>query len=493
MARKRKREKKDLRTKPCPYWSTNVEAFASSIPSVVGLKEVGTDQSLVPRYGSWFKAKTWQSPRIQPASLDILKSTVERRWEPPGEKRLKGAMGRPTLAARHGQTATVQVISIPLRPSKEQRASLRNLFGICRATYNRCVKAERIGIPANESDYRRRFVGRIGVAASRKTSFLRVPQRVREKMVSEYFQGRKAAFSNLKAGNIEKFYMKFRSRRDRQESVTLSAREFTQDGHFLRSFFEKCNVDPHIKMDIEVDTRKPPCDVRLVRKVDKYFLIWPRIQHGEPKLRAEHISNACGVDPGDRSMVTVYGTDGIVTSVGDNGRRFKILLTLDGLISLRDLAKNRKREARGKEEARLLMFEIGRLTRKIERWRCKFKNLIKDIHCRVAKYLSSYDVVVYPPFSSKQIIEQCPLRTKTCRGLYSWAHYALRMRVKQKVELCGGYFFENQESYTSKTCTECGCINEIGSKESWVCIGCGAFHLRDPNGAKGVLCRFVDD
>ena len=46
------------------------------------------------------------------------------------------------------------------------------------------------------------------------------------------------------------------------------------------------------------------------------------------------------------------------------------------------------------------------------------------------------------------------------------------------------------ESYTSKTCPECGTIHEkLGSSKIFKCPNCHYKALRDPNGARNIMIR----
>jgi len=48
---------------------------------------------------------------------------------------------------------------------------------------------------------------------------------------------------------------------------------------------------------------------------------------------------------------------------------------------------------------------------------------------------------------------------------------------------------EVNEAYTSKTCSYCGNIQNIGSKKVMKCLSCGATVDRDLNGARGIYLR----
>ena len=48
------------------------------------------------------------------------------------------------------------------------------------------------------------------------------------------------------------------------------------------------------------------------------------------------------------------------------------------------------------------------------------------------------------------------------------------------------------EHYTSKTCGECGALNEtLGGKKTFLCAFCGYEADRDHNGARNILLRAI--
>ena len=72
--------------------------------------------------------------------------------------------------------------------------------------------------------------------------------------------------------------------------------------------------------------------------------------------------------------------------------------------------------------------------------------------------------------------------------LYAWGHYRFQQRLLSKAEeLCCEARLVN-ESWTSKTCTACGCINHgLGASKTFVCPDCGVELDRDVNGARNIL------
>ena len=70
-------------------------------------------------------------------------------------------------------------------------------------------------------------------------------------------------------------------------------------------------------------------------------------------------------------------------------------------------------------------------------------------------------------------------------------------RLKDKaLSFPGCNVFEVSESYTSKTCSECGAIdNKLGSKHVYACKNkhCRAFFDRDINGARNIWLKWATE
>ena len=75
-------------------------------------------------------------------------------------------------------------------------------------------------------------------------------------------------------------------------------------------------------------------------------------------------------------------------------------------------------------------------------------------------------------------------------AMLGWAHYSFKQILKHKAEEYSCKIIEVNESYTSKTCTNCGQIHNIGSKKVLNCQ-CGTKIDRDINGARNVFLKNI--
>ena len=166
------------------------------------------------------------------------------------------------------------------------------------------------------------------------------------------------------------------------------------------------------------------------------------------------------MDPGIRTLMTTYVTNGFCTEwgEGDMKRVFSLCLHLDKLISrvYGPEMKNKHGKKGGHKRKSI--------RKAIERLQSQIKNKIGVVHNKLITWLSStYKVILIPKFNGKAMSARKgrKIHTKTVRGLLSWSHYKFRQRLINKSELFSDCkMIECYESYTYKICRYCGVIND---------------------------------
>ena len=113
--------------------------------------------------------------------------------------------------------------------------------------------------------------------------------------------------------------------------------------------------------------------------------------------------------------------------------------------------------------------------------------MIDELHKKTASFLvRSFENILIPTFETSQMSRK--LHSKTARSMLTFAHYRFKQFLKAKAEEYSANVVEVSEAYTSKTCSYCGKIHNIGSKKLLKC-SCNARIDRDINGARGILLR----
>ena len=132
------------------------------------------------------------------------------------------------------------------------------------------------------------------------------------------------------------------------------------------------------------------------------------------------------------------------------------------------------------------------LNKKINKLKSKKDDLISDLHNRLAfDLISKYDVIFLPTFETKKMTlkkGERKIRRITARQMLDLNHYKFKIKLKWYADKYGKHVVDVNESYTSKTKSWNGEIDEkLGSKK--IIKGENFTVYRDINGARGILLK----
>lgn len=186
----------------------------------------------------------------------------------------------------------------------------------------------------------------------------------------------------------------------------------------------------------------------------------------------------CALDPGVRTFQTIYGTDGVAYSVGNE--------TLDDQVKLAQKLRNGINRDGIKVKNRKARRNLLKKASKIEQ---KIKDKNSDIHHKLCKFLTKrYDAIVIPRFSTKQMTMKHQLSKTTNRQMYRWGHYRFRTLLIAKGVKYGCKVMVGTEQYTSVTCGRCFNVKrDLGGNKVYCCNKCNAIFDRDLNAARNIL------
>jgi len=95
-----------------------------------------------------------------------------------------------------------------------------------------------------------------------------------------------------------------------------------------------------------------------------------------------------------------------------------------------------------------------RFNKAASRLRCKIKNMVKELHHKVARFLvDNFDVIFLPIFETSQMVSKSrrKLRNKTVREMLTLSHYEFKNFLKWKAWENSKLVIDCNEAYTSKT------------------------------------------
>lgn len=343
---------------------------------------------------------------------------------------------------------------IRVYPTQEQRTILNQWFGCARFVYNKTV--EFLKQPDTKAQWK-----------SIKTNLLHdmpewskeVPYQIKSVAIRDCCQAVSNAKKKFKlTGKFQE--VKFRSKRRGDNNLFIPKSAVSENGVYHTILGKLKTAEP---------LWKPVHDCRVVLQNGRYFVIIT-IDVAVKRPDSQRLS-ACALDCGVRTFQTVFSKE-LILKVGEHDfqRIFRYCYALDKLIS-------RKKKERS-----------NKFNKAMQRIRWKVRDLIDEIHNKLALTLCRlFDVVYIPTFETCDMVSK--LKHKTSRVMLGWAHYRFKMKLKSKAEEYSCKIIDCTEEYTSRTCGNCGEISSISGKEVWTCKHCGCVHDRDINGARNILLK----
>ena len=273
--------------------------------------------------------------------------------------------------------------------------------------------------------------------------------------------------------------------------------------------------------------------LQLDRFGDYFFILQYKVPQSEYIVRQKlegHNLLVRSVDPGVRTALAVYSSDGTTLDFGsqkDRDRLAALRLERDQLQG----EQNRRRpsSSNGQQPVNTMTTTEGispreskdnsngdgpffwpakvrrRLRLRQRRLAKRHHQLVQDLHARAAHYLASTsDIIIMPRMEVRAMIRrQRPsrLRRTTKQQLVAWGHCAFlnRLLIKCHDVVADARFphktqstllLVQPESYTSKTCPQCGHLHPtLGSSKHFNCPQCPYRADRDHNGAVNMILR----
>jgi putative transposase len=365
-----------------------------------------------------------------------------------------------------------------------QKQVLNSWFGCARWTYNRAVQQVRSKqVKANKGALRKACVN--NAALGQVPWVAETPYDIRDEAMADVV---KAIQSNF-AAKRERFDLKFRSRRDECQSISVLKKHWNHARGVYSQVLNSRRLRSAEKLPDVLE-----CDSRLIRtRLGHYYLCLPmelKVSGAENQGAAVTVQTACvdgiiSLDPGIRTFMTGYDASG---QAWEWGRRD--IERIYRLCHISDKLQSRWTEKGITHKQR---YSLQRAARRV---RLKIRNLIDDVHKKLCKWLcENYRVVLIPTFETSRMVRRGhrKLNSKSARAMATWAHYRFRQRLLQKSSIYTGMsVVVCDEAYTSKTCGRCGELNtRLGGSKVFKCASCGAEFDRDVNGARNILLRYM--
>jgi putative transposase len=213
-------------------------------------------------------------------------------------------------------------------------------------------------------------------------------------------------------------------------------------------------------------------------------------QHIKTESEIQGDVKVVAIDQGVRTFATCYSESEVIIA-GDKfaqTKLFSLMKKIDELISQKVKLQNLKLS----EEPQWYRDRIRYIEKRINKLKSKKDDLISDLHNRLAfELITKYDVIFLPTFETKKMVSkkgERKIRRITARNMLDLNHYKFKLKIKWYADKYGKHVVDVNESYTSKTKSWNGKIdNKLGSKKI---IKSDNFSVdRDINGARGIFLK----
>jgi len=305
---------------------------------------------------------------------------------------------------------------------------------------------------------------------------------VRDDAIKDFTTAIKGNHTKLREKTIEKFNMKFRSKkRMKSETFYLRKRWIVQTKNAI--LLRLPNTKPIVLWSGKRSWHNPiMMDCKFQRtNTGNYYLCIPHecgVDNQDPPKNLR----VCSLDPGVRTFQTIYDATNCCAyqvAPSDINKIMRLCTVLDKLASHISLSKKSK-----------MRYRMRRVARKL---RLRIQNLVNEVHKQLSKFLASnFDLVIIPKFETSGMIKRCDRKigSKSVRQMVCWSHYRFRERLLNKCRETRTKVAIVDESWTSKTCSCCGNIDyALGGNKLYKCKVCGIVMDRDINGAKNILLK----
>lgn len=265
--------------------------------------------------------------------------------------------------------------------------------------------------------------------------------------------------------NRKNFLMK---KKDKVKYMLFEDKQFPAFIKYIKShYWFRINPGKRKKISfLDIFNSTQQRGLEITRKENKYFINYPVDENWYPELDLRNEKQVLkreqviSLDPGIRKFMTGYDPSGKFFLFGDKAS----LIILD------------------------LLYQID--NGKVELW-SRVKNLVSELHWKVAHFLvTHYENVLLPDFRISKMVRSKKLAPSTKRMMYMFSFHSFKEKMIFKANQHNCNLYIVNEAYTSKTCTNCGILNDsLGSSELFECGSCGIKIDRDVAGSRNILIK----
>jgi len=378
----------------------------------------------------------------------------------------------------------MSTVKIRFFPDKKAKLHFNQCCGADRYFYNQTIDM------FNKQQIKTNFINYRNVIVKSKKNLkpselwqTQISYNTRQLAVKEAITRIDTAFKLQKLRHVKKFKIKFRSRKNYHQG-------FNVDKQNIKIIRNRVSIFPTKSLKIRIvkkEFRKiqqigiknnkfiKSCKVQKIGK-NTWYLIIP---YERKKEKIVDRSTIISLDPGIRKFQSGFDSENqtfLKFGERSSGVIEKLSEKIDSLKSYRSKKQNRRRK-------------IDLLCQKL---RTKMKGKINNLHYQLRSYLTkNYETIVVSNMNTKELLENCKMKKSLKWEMQMLSHGKFRNRLKHIGIIRGCNIVEINESYTTRTCTRCGFVNDSSSREILTCKKCMIKIDRDLIGSRNILIKSI--
>lgn len=383
----------------------------------------------------------------------------------------------PLITNEETQKKIIHSYSVQVYPTNEQKEILSSWFESNRKMYNSTIakikeiyKKEKIWIldwKKLRTEYLKPKKAEI-VLESRVFNLERKSGKITRKTIPVNLLSNttKHACSAFKSAISNNHHFKIRYRRKNCKSSVMELE---------KSYFNKDNLFGNLiyKRDRKLFSIKEIKKNSFLKKEGDIYTLF--VPESVERNKIPNRKKSVALDPGIRTFMTSYSQN----EVSEFGKECSLKLK-EKLERIDFINQNKIRNKK----------------KKLKIQRRKIKHLVDEMHWKTINSLTkNYDSIFLGNLSGKKIIsnDTSKLNDMTKRISSSLKFYQFSLRLAFKCQERENSFSLIDESYTSKTCSFCGEINDkLGALKVFDCKNCNSIIDRDINGARNIYIKSYD-
>ena len=309
--------------------------------------------------------------------------------------------------------SVIRTKKIRLYPSREQATTLKKWFGTSRYVYNKIISyskapycsepLECIYNPYHYLDFqlmRNIFVTKKGNEQYINKWEFETPKEIRAYSIKEFTIRCKTNIDNIKKGNILKFRMNYKKKKNKQTmKIPKQSISYDKDGFFIYKTLLKGKIKVGKKTKKKMRNYEIKSDLEIHYDGLHYYLLIPE-ERSIDQSKEKDDKKIIALDPGVRTFQTGFHNNMILECNIDKEKQEKYYNKIRKLQSLRDkkMIKNPRRKI-------LKLFQ-------------KIRNITDETHYKLINYLTkNFNDILLPSFKSQDMIQSSVLSRKTKRNI----------------------------------------------------------------------------